>query len=275
MSPTYFFLFLFGGFLHAQVFVSGLVSAADTGEPLPYVNIGIPNEGIGTVSNEAGYYQLELPEHLQQKTMRFSMVGFSEKEVFISPSDDKHALIYDITLDPETTELNEVVVTNSSWEKVRVGNKTDSKRIVTGFTSNQLGNEIAQFIRVKKNRPTKLEAFWVTLAENKIENAVLRLNIYSEKEGFPDANLLKTPIYIELPNDYQTLTLDLKPYAIYVEDDFFVSLEWIEDYGIENLWFSAGLFGKSLYARNASQGEWVRKKALSIGMGVELLQKHR
>ena len=203
------------------------------------------------------------------------MVGFSEKEVFISPSEDKHALVYDITLDPETTKLNEVVVTNSSWEKVRVGNKTDSKRIVTGFTSNQLGNEIAQFIRVKKNRPTKLEAFWVTLAENKIENAVLRLNIYSEKEGFPDTNLLKTPIYIELPNDYQTLTLDLKPYAIYVEDDFFVSLEWIEDYGIENLWFSAGLFGKSLYARNASQGEWVRKKALSIGMGVELLQMQR
>ena len=275
MSPTYFFLFLFEGFLHAQVFVSGLVSAADTGEPLPYVNIGIPNEGIGTVSNEAGYYQLELPEHLQQKTLRFSMVGFSEKEVFISPSEDKHALVYDITLDPETTKLNEVVVTNSSWEKVSVGNKTDSKRIVTGFTSNQLGNEIAQFIRVKKNRPTKLEAFWVTLAENKIENAVLRLNIYSEKEGFPDTNLLKTPIYIELPSDHQTLTLDLKPYAIYVEDDFFVSLEWIEDYGIENLWFSAGLFGKSLYARNASQGEWVRKKALSIGMGVELLQKHR
>lgn len=81
---------------------------------MPYVNIGIPNEGVGTVSNEAGYYQLELPEHLQQKTMRFSMVGFSEKEVFTSPSEEKHALIYDITLDPETTELNEVVVTNSS-----------------------------------------------------------------------------------------------------------------------------------------------------------------
>ena len=64
MSPAYFFLFLFGGILHAQVFVSGLVSTAATGEPLPYVNIGIPNEGVGTVSNEAGYYTLELPEHL-------------------------------------------------------------------------------------------------------------------------------------------------------------------------------------------------------------------
>ena len=53
----------------------------------------------------------------------------------------------------------------------------------------------------------------------------------------------------------------------------FLSIEWIEDLGVEGLWFSAGVFGKSLYARSTSQAQWVKQRALSIGMGVELLQK--
>lgn len=52
-----------------------------------------------------------------------------------------------------------------------------------------------------------------------------------------------------------------------------MSIEWIEDLGVEGLWFSAGVFGKSLYARSASHAQWVKQRALSIGMGVELLQK--
>ena len=154
-----------------------------------------------------------------------------------------------------------------------VGNKTDSKLITTGFTTNKLGNEIAQFVRVKKQRPTLIQGFWLSIAENSIESVILRLNIYLEEEGFPGENVLKEPIYLELPNEPQTITVDLTPFDIYVEDDFFVSIEWIEDLGIEGLWFSAGVFGKSLYARSASHAQWVKQRALSIGMGVELLQK--
>ena len=53
-----------------------------------------------------------------------------------------------------------------------------------------------------------------------------------------------------MPNEPQTITVDLTPYDIYVEDDFFVSIEWIEDLGVEGLWFFAGVFGKS-YMREA------------------------
>lgn len=52
-----------------------------------------------------------------------------------------------------------------------------------------------------------------------------------------------------------------------------MSIEWIEDLGVEELWFSAGVFGKSHYARSASHAHWVKQRALWIGMGVELLQK--
>lgn len=229
---------------------------------------------MGTVSDENGYYLLDIPSHFIQENLRFSMVGFSKYEVLISSLEGKFNFIHDVNLSTETTALNEVIVTSGTWKTMSEGNKTESKLIVAGFTSNQLGNEIAQFIRVKKNRPTRVQAFWLAVAENNIESVILRLNIYTEKEGFPDENLLKKPIYIHLPNEPQTIKVDLKPFDIYLEDSFFISLEWIEDLGVENLWFSASLFGKQLYARNASQGEWVRQKALGIGMGVELFQKH-
>ena len=70
----------------------------------------------------------------------------------------------------------------------------------------------------------------------------------------------------------QVVSVDLTPYEIYVEDSFFISLEWIEDIGIEGLWFSAGMLGKSLFARATSQDRWVQQK-FNIGMGVEILQQ--
>lgn len=274
MRPTYFiFLFFLGNILYAQTTIFGKITDAEFNEPLPYVNIGIPGAGIGTVSDEVGYYLLEIPNHKINDSLYFSMVGFASQSFKIDQLDGSNEKLLNINFQPEATALKEVVVTSGKWEKKAVGNETDSKLITTGFTTNQLGNEIAQFVRVKKQRPTLVQGFWLAIAENTIESVILRLNIYLEEEGFPGENVLQEPIYLELPNDPQTITVDLTPYDIYVEDDFFISIEWIEDLGVEGLWFSAGVFGKSLYARSASHAQWVKQRALSIGMGVEILQK--
>lgn len=274
MRPTYFiFLFFLGNILYAQTTIFGKITDAEFNEPLPYVNIGIPGAGIGTVSDEVGYYLLEIPNHKINDSLYFSMVGFASQSFKIDQLDGSNEKLLNINFQPEATSLKEVVVTSGRWEKKAVGNETDSKLITTGFTTNQLGNEIAQFVRVKKQRPTLVQGFWLAIAENTIESVILRLNIYLEEEGFPGENVLQEPIYLELPNDPQTITVDLTPYDIYVEDDFFISIEWIEDLGVEGLWFSAGVFGKSLYARSASHAQWVKQRALSIGMGVEILQK--
>ena len=274
MRPTYFIFFLLiGSILQAQTMVFGKITDAEFNEPLPFVNIGIPGAGIGTVSDEQGYYLLEIPSDKVNYSIYFSMVGFAFQSFKISQIDGAKEKLLNIAFQPETTALKEVVVTRGKWERKAVGNETDSKLITTGFTTNQLGNEIAQFVRVKKQRPTLIQRFWLSIAENTIESVILRLNIYLEEEGFPGENILKEPIYLELPNEPQTIEVDLTPYDIYVVDDFFVSIEWIEDLGVEWLWFSAGVFGKSLYARSASHAQWVKQRALSIGMGVELLQK--
>lgn len=273
MKPTLICLLLASFSLQAQLRVFGQIQDAEFNSPLPYVNIGIPGKGVGTVTDQAGYYELEIPDHLLNESILFSMVGFTSVERPISSLETGEEKLLSLKLQPEVTVLKEVVVTDAQWKALSMGNQSTSKRIVGGFSSNQLGNEIAQFVRFKKNKPTLLKEFWLSITENNIQDVILRFNVYNEIDGFPGENLLLAPVYISLPNLPETIIVDLSPYDIYVEDDFFIAIEWIEDLGIENLWFSAGVFGKSVYARSASQSKWIRQKALSIGMGVEILQK--
>lgn len=266
------FGFLLGHTLFAQTLLFGEIIDAELKEPLPFVNVGIPGVGIGTVSDEEGFYLLEVPDQYLESELRFSMVGFEFKNFSINQIEGGKEKILNLSLAPQLTILEEVIVTNGKWKKKTVGNDTRSKLITAGFTSNQLGNEMAQFVRVKKRSTTLIQGFWLSIAENTIESVVLRLNIYLDKEGFPGENILKQPIYIELPNTPQTIEVDLKDYAIYVADNFYVSIEWIEDLGVEQLLFSAGVLGKPLYARSASEAKWVKQK-FNIGMGVMLSQK--
>lgn len=86
MLSTSFFLFLFhlGHPLFAQTLVFGKITDAAFDAPLPYVNIGIPEAGIGTVSDEEGYYLLEIPTQFLDNEIRFSMVGFQPQKYAIA-----------------------------------------------------------------------------------------------------------------------------------------------------------------------------------------------
>ena len=78
MRLTYFIFFLLlGNILQAQTMVFGKITDAEFIEALPYVNIGIPGAGIGTVSDEQGYYLLEIHPDKVNDSIYFSMVGFA------------------------------------------------------------------------------------------------------------------------------------------------------------------------------------------------------
>ena len=77
MRLTYLIFFLLlGNILQAQTLVFGKITDAELNETLPFVNIGIPRAGIGTVSDEQGYYLLEIPPDKVNDSIYFSMVGF-------------------------------------------------------------------------------------------------------------------------------------------------------------------------------------------------------
>ena len=270
------FLFLFAFLLcipvlNAQYILQGRIIDALTKEPLPFVNVGVLKKELGTVSNEDGFFFLEVPDVFAKETLRFSMIGFDERDFQVA---DLEAILFSnntLVLAEQTTFLEEVVLTaEKKWDTRVSGNATTSKLLITGFTSNQLGNEIALFVKVKKT-PAYIEGIQFSVVENIYPEVRFRVNVYSSEYRFPDENILRENIFVTLKQSEGIISVDLKEYDILVDDDVFISLEWIdEDLGSEGLWFSAGVFGKSIYARSTSQAEWKKQRGLSLGMSVTL-----
>ena len=270
------FLFLFAFLLcipvlNAQYILQGRIIDALTKEPLPFVNVGVLKKELGTVSNEDGFFFLEVPDVFAKETLRFSMIGFDQRDFQVA---DFEAILLSnntLVLAEQTTFLEEVVLTaEKKWDTRVSGNATTSKLLITGFTSNQLGNEIALFVKVKKT-PAYIEGIQFSVVENIYPEVRFRVNVYSSEYRFPNKNILKENIFVTLEQSEGIISVDLKEYDILVDDDVFISLEWIdEDLGSEGLWFSAGVFGKSIYARSTSQAEWKKQRGLSLGMSVTL-----
>ena len=253
-----------------QVDLVGQVIDAATEEPLPYVNIGLVNQNIGTVTDEAGYFVLEVPGNgYADATLRFSMIGFENQDFTLQEYRDQK--IFTIPLKEKATALEEVVLTTkrNKYQTIILGNKTTSQLIYAAFTTNKLGNEIGFLVRGRKN-PMILKKFNVSLVENDYGPIRFRLNFYDFKDGLPNETLLNENIIVETDIQSGIVSKDLTPYEIVIDQDFFVAIEWIEDLGPGKLFFSGGFFGSPLIAREVSQGTWSKVGSASVGMNVEV-----
>lgn len=270
-TPLYLLLFcLIQYFGYGQVDIVGQVLDATTQEPLPYVNIGIVNQNIGTVSDESGYFELEVPANqYNDATLSFSMIGFESRDFILKDYLDLQILT--ISLEEKATALEEVVLTTqrNKYQTKILGNKTTSQLIYAAFTTNKLGNEMGFIVRGRKN-PMILKKFNVSLVENDYGPIRFRLNFYSLKDGLPEQTLLNENIIVETDISSGIVSKDLTPYEIVIDQDFFVSIEWIEDLGPGKLFFSGGFFGSPLIAREVSQGSWSKVGSASVGMNVEV-----
>jgi len=92
--------------------VSGHVRDAETGEELIGANVYIKDIGTGTVTNQYGYYSLSLKEG--NYTVVFSYIGYLAIEKQISFEAD---IFMDIELQPDTKQLEEVVITAEKSNK--------------------------------------------------------------------------------------------------------------------------------------------------------------
>ena len=254
----------------AQTFVIGQVIDAATKEPLPYVNIGLLNKNTGTVSDETGYFELEVnTEQNSRDTLRFSMIGFETKSYTLNDFINQNEI--EVYLTEKSTALDEVILSSKrkKYQTKILGNKTTSKALYAAFTSNKLGNEMGFIVRARKH-PMILKKFNISLVENDYGPIKFRLNIYDVLNGLPNKTLLKDNIFIETEESSGIVSLDLTPYEIILDQDFFIAIEWIEDLGPGKLYFSGGFFGAPLFAREVSQGTWEKIGTASVGMNVEV-----
>ena len=103
--------------LYGQTKVRGTITDVSTGEPLPFVNISFKGTTVGTISDFDGKYFLQTK--IPCDTISFSMVGYIPVSMKIQRDAFQEL---DIQLDPETYEMDEIVVhpgENPAWRIMR------------------------------------------------------------------------------------------------------------------------------------------------------------
>ena len=99
----FFFFFLFAlNQLFSQI--SGIVTDAETGEPLPYLNVFYEGKGVGAITDIDGRFTV--PKYVEWKELTFSSVGYKTKVVPISVSTQT----LDVKMHSLDHTLDEVVV---------------------------------------------------------------------------------------------------------------------------------------------------------------------
>tara|TARA_R110000803_G_scaffold207853_1_gene276082 strand:- start:762 stop:1586 length:825 start_codon:yes stop_codon:yes gene_type:complete len=259
--------------IFGQNTADGIIKNAQTNEPIPYVNIGILNRDKGTVSNENGEFKLEIPIEFVNDTIKISSIGY-ETKIFIANEFIKTLKENKtISLSEKIIELNEVVVSNKNLKEKVIGNKTKSKMMRGGFRNAELGNELGIKINIKKS-PTYISKFHANVTSNTGEKMKFRLNFYSIEKGLPKEKLISQNIIFSIDSKEGEFTLDLSKYNLVVKEDFYLTMELIENEGNKEseVFFSAGLLGNATVTRLTSQAEW--KKLGSIGIGFSLTSEY-
>src|SRR5690554_249890 len=95
------------------------------GEPLPYVNIYLQDSYTGTTSNDDGNYSLNISENGEYRII-FQFLGYKSITKIIAPTSFPHIL--NVTLQEETTSLDEVVLNTQEDPAYRIIRETIAQR---------------------------------------------------------------------------------------------------------------------------------------------------
>ncbi|MEX1135615.1 MAG: SusC/RagA family TonB-linked outer membrane protein [Balneolales bacterium] len=120
--------------------ISGTVTAADNGEPLPGVNVAIRGTTQGTTTDVDGEYQISITENSQE--LRFSMVGFTTIDETVGDRS-----VIDVALSEAALELDDMVVTAFGMERERRSLGYSTQSVGTQDLSEALETNVVNSLR--------------------------------------------------------------------------------------------------------------------------------
>jgi hypothetical protein len=102
------------------------------------------------------------------------------------------------------------------------------------------------------------------------EPVLMRYSIYSEKDGFPDKNILDEEITVELTEDMikdGTFTLDVNDHNIWVKGKFFVGINFLKAFN-GNIKISAALFKTGFISE--FYGDWKKMTIAAPAINIDV-----
>lgn len=245
--------------------IKGTMINADSKQPIEFANIGIVGKNVGTVTDLNGRFNFLVNSEYDNDTILFSIIGY--KPLLIKIADLRKNMDNVVFLKEKAYELAEVVIRPKIVKQRTLGVTSKLKKVAAGFKDNNLGYECGILMNVKKNAFIKIVN--INISNCSYDTIFYRLNIYKVHGKMDFENILREPIYINMPKETvkDEIQIDLQSRNIVVDGDFLITLEHVKNLGNGYLYFCAGLTDKTYY-RKTSQGKW---ETVPIGISISVI----
>jgi hypothetical protein len=212
-----FLLLLFSLSISAQT--KGVV-VDESGKPIPYVNIWVENENIGTTSEENGEFSIADAEN---KTLVFSAIGFETLKAKLNDSGK-------VVLKSVAYQLDEVVIQKRiGKDQIEIG-KYKKGNISMYYGAGIKPTILAKFIAPTKDIKTHPFVDNITFFTlSNINNAKIKVRFYEvAPDGSPGLDYSDDIIIVTVKKGKRNTTLDLKDKNIIIPDSgLFIAFEWM------------------------------------------------
>jgi hypothetical protein len=116
---------VYQAFSQESIILKGKVINSDNETPVSFAHVGLCNKAIGTVSNEDGIFEFKIAPYLINDSLCISAIGFvTYKEQITNLMNTE---FINIKLDPQTSVLQEVIISDNKITGRRVVEKAISR----------------------------------------------------------------------------------------------------------------------------------------------------
>ena len=208
------FFLIVSQFVFSQI--RGVVKDSISGEPIPYVNIWVENETVGTTSEADGSFSLDIKD---EKVLIFSALGFETKKL-----SSKSEVIL---LKPKVFELKEVMVLNQKKTKeLEIG---DAHKVhISQLSGNKPWIYVKLFNYDYKYKETPFVKKIVFYSNSDIKGAKIKIRIFGFNDSIPSEDLINEDIIVTVKGGMKKNTIDVSHYNIeFPKRGLVIGLEWL------------------------------------------------
>lgn len=267
-----FFYFFLGTIVQAQI-ITGKVLSQHDGSPVSYAKIGIGSEENGTIADANGYYTLDLSTVNKDLNLMLDVGGFDKFSIPIHSFLQSNS--YTILLQEKVRNIAEVVITPKHFKDRHWGVDSKSQKILFATypdrkkEKEEQSRELA--IQFSNKRKVKIQKINLNVADFQTDAPVeLRINVYDEKNKIPNESVLYKDITAVVTKDSiinGTFSVDVSDHDIYVNSNFFVSIQFMNFF--KGHIFLSGALLKTVFKRKY-YGGWEKSSVASPAINIDV-----
>lgn len=255
--------------------LTGRVVDDASGEPIPYAHVGIPGRNLGTVTDDAGAFELEVDGADRYDEFAVARVGYVAERLPFADVRDASDLVVPLEPAPAASPLRTALKggsLKSSGRTKTFGPKRPGEEVACGVAGS--GSELGVALEADGNL-YGLKQIRLLLGGVTYDSLLLRFDVYPLTDGTPGESLLDSELLARAAQGDTWVTADLSGEGLLVDRDVVVTVEavrgWSTRPGGRTVCYGIGTGGPSeVYVRRASMDEWHVESYPTVMLNVEV-----